>query len=180
MSDWNLGVYRPRPMGDFDGTTSYKYLDIVRYNGASYINCNLDTIDGVSCIGILPEGQAESENYWQCIASQGEQGPMADSYFPYGRVTDGNWDYSESDKVFIPEDGNDIIAIDNVYNGCCGIIISKLDLKLPANSYYSLDYKYCSITRPDEYYFYTFTYTDFGSDSYMFVWHRTVIRKDAD
>lgn len=179
MSDWNMGVYRPRPMGDFSDTIQYKYLDIVRYNGASYINCNLDTIDGVACIGIPPEGDSESENYWQCIATKGDKGDMADSYLPYASITDGAWDYSVADKIFIPDSAVDTLYIDNVYNGCCGIIITKKDLDLPANSYFSLDYKYCNITRDDEYYFYTFTYTDFGSESYMYVWHRTVISKNV-
>ena len=53
MADFNLGVYRPRPMGAFDPTENYRYLDIVTYDGASYININLDTIDGLMAHGII-------------------------------------------------------------------------------------------------------------------------------
>ncbi len=180
MSNWNMGVYRPRPKGDYDDTTEYSYLDIVKYNGSSYINCNLDTIDGVASIGIAPEGHADSELHWQCIASKGDKGDLADTYLPYEEITNGEWDYSVSDKIFIPENSSvSSINITNVYNGCCGIIISRKDLTMPVNSYYSLDYNYCNITRNTEYYFYTFTYTDFGSNSYAFVWHRTIINRNV-
>jgi len=176
MADYNLGVYRPRPRGKFDIETRYRYLDIVTFKGGSYINCNLDTIDGVACIGILPEGQAESKAFWLCLGTKGDKGDMADMYLPYIDVTDGIWDYSLSDKIRVPESASkNTLDITNVYDGCCGIIISKKELELPVNSYYSVDYEYASIMEEADYYFYTFTYTDPGSGSEMFIWHRTVI-----
>ena len=179
MADWNMGVYRPRPRGNYNDTTEYTYLDIVRFEGASYININLDTIDGIACIGVAPAGQPQSESYWQCLGEKGDKGDVADSYLPYITVEDGAWDYTIADKIFIPETAEDSLRIDNVYNGCCGIIITKKDLVLPANSYYAVDYNYCSITTNDGYYFYTFTYSNFGSDSNMFIWHRTVIQRNV-
>ena len=175
MADFNLGVYRPRPMGAFDPTENYRYLDIVTYDGASYININLDTIDGVSCIGVLPTGQAESEAYWQCIAEKGDKGDTADFYTPYIQITNGTWNYSDGDKAYVPEECTSIISIINPYDGCCGVIISKNELSLPSNSLYSADFNYAPTKTSDDYYFYTFTYTDIGSGSYMFMWHRSVM-----
>ena len=177
-TDHNLGPYRPRPRGVFNGETNYRYLDIVRYNGGSYINCNLDTVDGVACIGILPTGEAQSELYWQPLAEKGDQGPTADYYTPFIQVTQGLWDYSQGDKIFIPSDATaDSIDIINPYDGCCGIIITKKELNLPVNSLKSVDYNYVTIKGDEDWYFYTFVYTNIGSDSYMFVWHRSVVNR---
>ena len=44
MADYNLGPYRPRPRGVFSSIEMYRYLDIVEYNGSSYININYDKI----------------------------------------------------------------------------------------------------------------------------------------
>ena len=178
MADWNMGVYRPIPKGDYSDTTEYIFLNIVNFNGSSFINCNIDTVDGVSCIGIAPEGMPESELYWQCIGHKGDKGDMADSYAPYLVIEDGTWDYSAGDKCIIPESAPNVLSISNAYDGCCGIIITRKELTLPANSYYAVDYKYCSIINNTDYYFYTFTYSNFGSDSDMFIWHRTVITRN--
>lgn len=180
MADFNLGVYRPKPRGVYNGSTSYRYLDIVSFNGSSFICINYDTIDGIACIGILPEGQNESELYWMKIASRGEKGDIADIYKPYVVVSNNTWDYSQGDKIFIPKEDSDnkvLLEITNVYDGCCGMIITKNDLALPTNSLYSTDYKYVSVINEDDYYFYTFTYTNLGSDSYTFIWHRTVVNR---
>lgn len=174
MADFNLGAYRPRPMGDFNTSQSYRYLDIVKYDGGSYININLDTIDGEACIGIAPKGQAQSSLYWQCLAEKGEKGDIADSYSPYIRINDGNWDYRNGDKAVIPDNGSTAINITNVYDGCCGIIVTKNELQLPSNSLYSLDFNYVTKTE-QEYYLYTFTYVNIGSNSYMFMWNRSVM-----
>ena len=176
MSDYNLGPYRPHPVGEYDPAREYQYLDIVTYNGASYINCNLDTIDGVSCIGILPTGEPRSEMYWQCLAMPGEKGETADVYAPYATVIGGAWDFRETDKIFIPENAPNAIAITNVYNGACGIIISRLNLTLPRNSMKSSDFDYLDLNEPGQYYFYTFIYTPIGDD-YWFIWHRSVISR---
>ena len=79
MADYNLGPYRPRPRGVFSNIEMYRYLDIVEYNGSSYININYDTIDGIACIGVSPEGENESELYWMPIAKRGEKGDTAES-----------------------------------------------------------------------------------------------------
>lgn len=178
MADWNMGPYRPNPLGDYNSATNYRYLDIVTYNGASYINCNLDTIDGVSCIGIAPSGMPQSTNYWQCIANKGDKGDIADRYLPYITVSDGRWHYSDGDKIYIPNTTGvpNTIVIDGLYDGCCGIMLSKKDITLPANSYKSADYNYVSLIHDDDYYFYTFTYANIGSGSHIFIWHRSVVR----
>ena len=180
MADYNLGPYRPRPRGVFNPNTDYRYLDIVRYNGSSFICINYDTIDGIACIGILPEGQNESELYWMPIAERGEKGDTADYYTPYIEITNGSWDYSRGDKIYIPESDNEEpinLDISNVYDGCCGMILTRNELSLPSNSFYSTDYKYVSVVNSDDYYFYTFSYVNIGSDSHMYVWHRTVVNR---
>ena len=176
--DNNLGVYRPRPCGEFVGTANYRYLDIVRYQGSTYININLDTNDGIACIGILPVGQPQSELYWMLIAEKGDKGDTAVLYTEYQEVSNGTWDYSVTDKIFIPEDGSPNLNILNSYNGCCGMILTKLDLLLPSNSLFSVDFDYLDIVYNTDYYFYTFTYMNTGSDSEdVYVWHRSVVRK---
>lgn len=174
MADFNLGVYRPRPMGTYNPTTNYRYLDIVKYTGGSYININLDTIDGTSCIGILPIGQGQSEAYWQCLAEKGDKGDIADSYTPYVTVMNGTWDYSISDKIIVPDNGSLSISIANAYDGCCGIIISKKELTLPSNSLFSADFNYVPTKTSDDYYFYTFTYAILNGSG-TFLWHRSVM-----
>ena len=46
MAEYNLGPFRIRPMGIFDSSKSYRFLDLVAYNGGSYVCINMDTIDG--------------------------------------------------------------------------------------------------------------------------------------
>ena len=176
MAEFNLGPFRIKARGKFNSETAYKFLDMVTYNGGSYININYDTIDGISCVGVLPDGDDNSKNYWQCIASKGDKGDIADQYQPFAEVSDGAWDYTVSDKITIPLSAPDRLDITNVYDGCCGIILTKKDLTLPINSLYSVDYNYINTT-DDDYYFYTFVYTNIGSDSFMFVWHRSVVNR---
>jgi len=177
MSEWNLGPYRMRPRGNYDPSEEYIYMDIVSYNGGSYICKNLDTIDGVSCIGILPEGEANSELYWQALAKQGSKGQAADIYTPYAVIQNGVWNYDITDKIFIPYEAPNSININNAYDGCCGIIITKKDLVLPVNSMKSTDYNFIELLSSTDYYFYTFTYSNLGGGEYMFIWHRSVITK---
>ena len=176
MAEYDLGPYRIRTCGEFDSTRAYKYLDIVTYNGGSYICCNLDTIDGTAAIGILPEGEHRSNLYWQCIALRGEKGETGDSYKSFINVTNGKWDFSLSDKIVIPEGAPDTLEISNVYNGCCGIILSQKELELPTNSDYSIDFYY--VTRnATQYYMYTFVYGACISSNKKFIWNRTVINQ---
>ena len=47
--DYNLGRYRINPRGSYNNTTRYDYLDLVFYNGLSYLCINEE-----GCRGILP------------------------------------------------------------------------------------------------------------------------------
>lgn len=67
-----IGKVLPMPKGLYDPDTNYLYLDIVRYEGASYI-CK------EACIGELPT----NPNYWQMISKDGNIG-----YFESGDSLD--------------------------------------------------------------------------------------------
>lgn len=178
MATSNLGPYRLRPRGEFSGTASYRFLDVVSYDGGSYMCCNYDTIDGTSCIGVLPTGELNSELYWQCLCKRGEPGLLELEYLPIKTLgEDGVWDFDETDKVYIPESFSKTLNIENVYEGCCGIIITtNKNLKLPANSDYSIDFDYVAIAdNANQYYMYSFVYAKMGGNK--FIWHRTVINK---
>lgn len=178
--EYNLGPYRLRMRGDFMTNNAagdpvyYKYLDIVRYNGGSYICCNLDTIDGMGVTGVLPEGQVTSDLYWQCIAKRGEKGEPGDSYKSFITVANGKWNYNDSDKIIIPDTGSSSLEILNPYDGCCGLILTKKNLQLPTNSEYSIDFNYIT-PNATQYYMYTFVYGSFISSNKKFIWNRTVI-----
>ena len=178
MADYNLGPYRLKFRGDYDGTTEYRYLDVVRYNGGSYTCKNLDTIDGVSCIGVAPTGMPNSELYWEPSALPGEKGDPADYYRPFKTIIDGHWDFSEADKIFIPDSATENrLEITNAEDGCCGLIITRKDLELPSNSYKSADFGYIELVTGEDYFIYTFTYTDIGTGGKCFFWHRSVVTK---
>jgi hypothetical protein len=173
----NLGPFRLNPRGNFSSKASYRFLDVVSYNGGSYMCCNYDTIDGTACIGVLPEGASNSEAYWQCIAKKGEPGLIEVEYLPIGNLENGVWDFDITDKVYINESFTDILDIINVYEGCCGAILtSNSNLLLPTNSDYSIDFNYTNITNANQYYLYTFIYANMGAGS-RFIWNRTVINK---
>ena len=173
----NLGPYRPRPRGEFSSEESYRFLDWVKYKGSSYLCINYDTIDGTACIGVLPEGAHDSEAYWQCIAEKGEPGLIEVEYLPIGNLDGDLWDFDITDKIYVEESFNNIISITNVYDGCCGAILTKnRNLQLPANSDYSIDFNYVNITNANQYYLYTFIYADMGAGS-RFIWNRTVINR---
>lgn len=176
--DYNLGPYRPEPKGEFNPEEEYYYLDIVSYNQCAYINCNLNNVRGVSCIGVPPTGHTLSSTNWMQISWPGPQGERPDIYQAYGYVTNGIWDFSTTDKIFIPDTGlTDTIEIQNVYDGACGAIITHKELILPSNSMKSSDYNFVEITSADEYYFYTFSYCGLGTDEYYFIWHRSIVSK---
>ena len=173
----NLGPFRIRPRGEFDSTESYRFLDLVSYQGSSYLCSNYDTIDGTSCIGVLPTGVNNSDAYWQCIAEKGEPGLIEVEYLPIGNLHNGKWDFDITDKIYIEEDFNDEIVIENVYDGCCGAILTKnRNLQLPANSDYAIDFNYANIVNANQYYLYTFIYANMGVGS-RFIWNRNVINK---
>ena len=173
----NLGPFRIRPMGEFSSKTNYRFLDLVSYQGGSYICSNYDTIDGDSVIGVLPIGDNESDKYWQCVAEKGEPGLIEVEYLPIGELEDGVWDFDLTDKIYVSESFAGILDIVNVYDGCCGAILTKnTALKLPENSDYSIDFNYTNITNANQYYLYTFIYADMGAGS-RFIWNRTVINR---
>lgn len=177
MADFNLGPFRLNPCGEFDPSRQYRFTDTVTYNGSSYFCINYDTIDGVGCIGVLPEGSKESEVYWQYLAKKGDKGDIADKYASFLRLTSSNWDYNESDKVIIPKNsGINSVVISNVYDGCVGMIITdNADLKLPENSDYSYDFYFVD-ANVTQYYVYTFIYSSsLFNDKAKFIWHRSVI-----
>lgn len=63
MAKTNLGKVLITPKGEYDATTKYETLDLILYNGSSYIALK-DTQ------GNLPT----NEEYFQLVASRGEQG----------------------------------------------------------------------------------------------------------
>lgn len=173
----NLGPFRIRPCGEFSSERSYRFLDLVSYKGGSYLCNNYDTIDGTAAIGILPTGAHNSEAYWQCVAEKGEPGLIEVEYLPIGNLEDGVWDFDITDKIYVDESYSDEIEIINVYDGCCGAILTNnTSLKLPTNSDYSIDFNYTHIVNNNQYYLYTFIYGDMGAGS-RFIWNRTVINK---
>lgn len=175
MSEYNLGPFRIRPRGEFNSSSNYRFLDLVTYNGSSFICINYDTIDGIGVVGVSPEGQTSSSLYWQCIAHKGEKGDTGDQYSNYISITNGIWDYSQTDKIIIPDEGLDTLTINNIYDGCCGVIITKKDLTLPTNSDYSIDYNFITVD-VNQYYMYTFIYgKNIITNNNRYIWNRTVI-----
>ena len=176
MADYNIGPFRMRPRGEYNKDTVYRFFDNVLYRGTSYCNINPDSNDDDSCIGIPPEGAERSEVYWLPVALRGEKGETGDAYQSFVEVRNGSWDYNVSDKIYIPEDATEKIDILNVYNGCCGTIITKLDLAVPTNSDKAFDYNFVT-AGVNQYYMYTFVYGHLPpfSTKDKFLWHRTVI-----
>ena len=176
MADYNLGPYRLKPRGDYSGTTEYTYLDLVRYKGSGYVCCNEDLIDGVSCIGIPPTGNTSSELYWMCMVDAGEAASASDyEYMGFITVDDMEWDYSEGDKIIIPETtSSSDLNISDVYDGCCGLIVTKnTSINLPSNSATSADFNYVTL-QTGQVYLYSFVYCDYGNGG-TFLWNRTVM-----
>lgn len=169
MSDYNMGPYRVNPKGEFKNTRKYKFLDLVSYNGSSYINIYKEG----ETQNILPIGEAASYEHWALSAEKGDQGERSETYDEFKSISDGVWDYLETDKIFIPSDGSDVLEISNTYNGCCGLIVSPLDLILPTNSDRAIDFNFV-VANSIQYYLYTFTCVDYGT-GLRFIWNRKVI-----
>lgn len=188
MAEHNLGPIRINHTGPYSNTKEYKYLDAVEYNGSSYVAINLDYITKTFS-GHAPDFENNAEEaslYWAVEALRGKEGPRADKYDSFITLsatdTDIVWDYDESDKVIIPTDmdfTNKRLSIDNVYDGCCGMIITRnKNVVLPENSDYALDFDYMNVG-VKQYYMYTFVYCKIMS-TYRFVWNRTVIQGVED
>ncbi len=176
MADYNMGPFRLKGRGEFRSNRAYHFMDAVTFNGSSYWCTNYDTNDGDGVIGILPEGQEESEKYWQLLAHKGEVSESVIAYQPFITVDDGDWNYLDSDKIFIPDEPeNDNLEIRNAYDGACGMIITRcMTLILPYNSFKCIDFDYIDRLQPSQFYVYTFVYCKLDG-SYKFVWHRSVV-----
>ena len=178
----NLGPFRIRPRGKYNSEEIYRYLDLVSYEGGSYLCSKYETIDpdnAVICQGVLPT----NEGYWMKVAERGATGFYEMEYFPIETIEGNNnqyvWDFDITDKIRIEgEDQSDEkLIIENVYEGCCGVIITRKSSNiLPDNSDYSIDFNYTNITNDNQYYLYTFIYADVGAGP-RFIWNRTVINK---
>ena len=176
MSDFNMGPYKPNPKGEYKNDAYYKYFDLVKYNGGSYLNIYRDP-EGYPTIGILPEGQAESEEHWYCVAEKGDKGDTILTQSEFITIgDDGIWDISISDKAIVPASVSGL-NIQNAYSGCCGMfIVYSDDLILPGDSDYSLDFDYARILN-NQYYLYTFVCV--GTDNTLrFIFNRTVINRE--
>jgi len=179
MAEHNLGPYRFRSRGEFSPTARYKFMDVVTYNGSSYYVYNEDIIDNISVTGVAPVGQYVSETYWRLLAAKGDTGSAGssgDTYLPFITVTNGIWNYEDSDKIIIPSEGSASIQIQNAYEGCVGIILTEKELTLPSGSDYSIDYNYVTKVA-NQYYMYTFLYANPDGANARFIWNRTVVNK---
>lgn len=172
MSDYNMGPYRINPKGEFRPDKRYKFLDAVTYNGSQYVNIYKED----TTIGVLPsDTDPEALERWALSAEKGEKGDKPELYDEFLTVEDGAWDYSLSDKIFIPDTSNNILEISNVYNGCCGIIVSALDIVLPTSSDKAIDYDLLA-AYTNQYYLYSFICVDYGT-GLRYIWNRKVIDK---
>lgn len=82
-----LGIVAMSNKGEYNSQTNYEKLNVVSYNGSSY--CAKQ-----NCTGILPT----DPNYWQLLASKGEQGNVGPQGVSPVRGVDY---YNESDKAAI-------------------------------------------------------------------------------
>jgi hypothetical protein len=188
MAEHNLGPIRINPTGAYDDTKEYKFLDSVILDGTTYVCINLEyTTKFFRGQDPRPDKNESAELYWAVEALRGEQGPKADKYDEFIRVEptekDMIWDYGLSDKIIIPTEAdltNKVLQISNVYDGCCGMIITRnRNVILPENSDYALDFDYMNIG-VKQYYMYTFVYCDKIMSTPRFIWNRTVIQGVED
>lgn len=176
MSDTNLGRFRINPRGEIKPNEQYKFLDLVTYNGSAYLNINNELIDGTASTGQLPTELESSTEYYMLLVSKGDKGDMADKYDPFLLLTDNIWDYAITDKVRLSSlyDESKLLQINNVYDGCCGMIVTDKDIALPFNSCTSEDYHYL-IALNEQYYVYTFVYNE---EIDRFIWNRSVYKDE--
>ena len=134
-------------------------------------------IDGDASIGVLPTAEEGATKYYQLIAARGPEGKIAEQYDQFTTITSNDWDYSVSDKIKISGAYDNSIPINilNVYDGCCGIIVTDLDIVLPVNSDVSIDFHYLSLSL-NEYFVYSFIY---DGDRQRFIWNRTIYKANA-
>lgn len=81
-----IGITAPVPMGDWQSGTTYFKLNLVRYNGATYIAKEQNT-------GVEPTVNAEWQNYWQAVVYDGLVAPVG----TYPDMTVGNATNAQND-----------------------------------------------------------------------------------
>ena len=125
----------------------------------------------------MPTAEEGATKYYQLIAARGPEGKIAEQYDQFTTITNNDWDYSVSDKIKISGAYDNSIPINilNVYDGCCGIIVTDLDIVLPVNSDVSIDFHYLSLSL-NEYFVYSFIY---DGDRQSFIWNRTIYKANA-
>jgi hypothetical protein len=62
---YDLGKVSLKPRGTYSSAVEYEYLDLVTFNGSSYVYINTTATTGIT---------VTNTNYWQCLAQKGEQG----------------------------------------------------------------------------------------------------------
>lgn len=70
MAKENLGKIVMTPKGGYDSTVAYEFLDIVTYNGSSYL-----------CKKTSTGNEPTKEEYWQPIANKGDKPILGEDYF---------------------------------------------------------------------------------------------------
>ena len=120
MSNINLGPFRLNPRGELKPGEKYKFLDLITYEGSSYVNINNDIIDGDASINQLPTEEQGATKYYQLIAARGPKGEAPEQYDKFITITNNDWDYSLADKIKIGGSYDNTIPINilNVYDGC--------------------------------------------------------------
>jgi hypothetical protein len=93
------------PKGDYDSTTTYEMLDIVSYNGSSYIAKGTTT-------GNLPT----NTTYWQLSAYGGQASNLAGNFAPL-ETTDYATRSYQVDEIFVDKDSQLVVATDAINIG---------------------------------------------------------------
>lgn len=93
------------PRGDYDPTATYEMLDIVSYNGSSYIAKGTTT-------GNLPT----NTTYWQLSAYGGQASNLAGNFAPL-ETTDYSSRAYAIDDIFVDKDSQLVIATDAINIG---------------------------------------------------------------
>lgn len=93
------------PKGDYDPTVTYELLDIVSYNGSSYIAKGTTT-------GNLPT----NTTYWQLSAYRGQASNLAGNFAPLETTEYATRAYA-TDDIFVDKDSQLVIATDAINIG---------------------------------------------------------------
>ena len=67
----DLGNVSPNPCGEYDPSAQYEYLDLVSYQGGSYL-CTVEL--GTTVTGTAPEVRKNTD-YWQLVTLPGNLTP---------------------------------------------------------------------------------------------------------